>query len=54
MGNPYGTFDEAGDGNGVKEPPRHFSTLLQDNQPIDKIILWTGISKDSIKKLAFG
>jgi len=27
--------------------------MLQDNQPIDKIIRWTGISKDSIKKLAF-
>ena len=27
--------------------------MLQDNQPIDKIIRWTGISKESIKKLAF-
>jgi len=27
--------------------------MLHDNEPIDKIIRWTGISKDSIKKLAF-
>jgi hypothetical protein len=27
--------------------------MLHDNEPIDKIIRWTGISKDAIKKLAF-
>ena len=27
--------------------------MLHDNESIDKIIRWTGISKDAIKKLAF-
>jgi hypothetical protein len=27
--------------------------MLHDNEPIGKIIRWTGISKESVKKLAF-